>query len=89
MDNHVIKYIGPRIHFKLVIFDINTAYIGWANLTSAGIGMKSDQRKNFESGILTNEASLVNAAIGQFDEVWRGDYCGKCGRKQFCKVQIR
>ena len=35
------------------------------------------------------EPSLVNAAIGQFDEVWRGDYCAKCGRKQFCKGQIR
>lgn len=79
----------PRIHFKLMIFDMNTAYIGSANLTGAGIGMKSGQRRNFEAGILTNEPSLVNAAVEQFDEVWRGDYCGKCGRKQFCKGQIR
>lgn len=79
----------PRIHFKLMIFDMNTAYIGSANLTGAGIGMKSGQRRNFEADILTNERSLVNPAIGQLDEVWRGDYCGKCGRKQFCKGQIR
>lgn len=79
----------PRIHFKLMIFDMDTTYIGSANLTGAGIGMKSTQRRNFEAGILTNEPSLVNAAIGQFDEVWRGDYCAKCGRKQFCKGQIR
>lgn len=79
----------PRIHFKLMIFDMDTAYIGSANLTGAGIGMKSAQRRNFEAGILTNEPSLVNAAIGQFDEVWRGDYCAKCGRKQFCKGRIR
>ena len=38
---------------------METAYIGSANLTGAGIGMKSGQRKNFETGILTNESSLV------------------------------
>lgn len=34
---------------------MDTAYIGSANLTGAGIGMKSAQRRNFEAGILTNE----------------------------------
>lgn len=35
----------PRVHFKLIIFDMETAYIGSANLTGAGIGMKSGQKK--------------------------------------------
>ena len=62
----------PRVHFKLMIFDMETAYIGSANLTGAGIGMKSGQRRNFETGILTIEQTLVEAAINQYDEFWRG-----------------
>ena len=30
-----------RVHFKIMIFDCTTAYIGSANLTGAGMGMKS------------------------------------------------
>lgn len=78
----------PRVHFKLMIFDMKTAYIGSANLTGAGIGMKSGQKRNFEAGILTNEPSLVDAAINQFDEVWRGKFCEKCGRKSYCGGQV-
>lgn len=70
-------------------FDMETVHIGSANLTGAGIGMKSAQKRNFEAGILANEPSLVDAAINQFDEVWRGRYCEKCGRKNYCNDQIR
>lgn len=79
----------PRVHFKMMIFDMRMAYIGSANLTGAGIGMKSGQKRNFEAGILTNELSLVNVAANQFDDVWRGAFCGKCGRKSYCSEQIR
>lgn len=82
------RVLCPRVHFKLMIFDLDTAYIGSANLTGAGMGMKSDLRRNFEAGILTNEPSLVEAAINQFDTVWMGTYCKKCGRKQFCGDRI-
>lgn len=36
-----------RVHFKMMIFDMQVAYIGSANLTGAGIGMKSGQKRNF------------------------------------------
>ena len=78
------RMLCPRVHFKMLIFDFDTAYIGSANLTGAGIGMKSSNRRNFEAGILTDDPSLVEAAIEQFDSVWRGAHCGLCGRKQFC-----
>ncbi|MGM9764674.1 MAG: phospholipase D-like domain-containing protein [Candidatus Cryptobacteroides sp.] len=78
------RLLCPRVHFKLIVFDCETAYIGSANLTGAGIGMKSDRRRNFEAGILTNDPSLVEAAIDQFDKVWMGAHCKTCGRKQFC-----
>ena len=78
------RVLCPRVHFKLLIFDLKTAYIGSANLTGAGIGMKSDGKRNFEAGIWTDDPALVAAAIGQFDSVWMGAHCGTCRRKRFC-----
>lgn len=83
------RMLCPRVHFKILVFDCETAYIGSANLTGAGIGMKSSNRRNFEAGILTNELSLVDAAMEQFDSVWRGAHCDKCGRKQYCADPIK
>jgi phosphatidylserine/phosphatidylglycerophosphate/cardiolipin synthase-like enzyme len=82
------RVLCPRVHFKLFIFDMQTAYIGSANLTGAGIGMKGEFTRNFESGILTSEPALVNAAVNQFDAVWMGSYCPKCKRKDFCQDKI-
>lgn len=78
------RVLCPRVHFKMMIFDYETAYIGSANLTGAGIGMKSDRNRNFEAGILTNDPPLVDAAADQFDKVWMGAHCKTCGRKEFC-----
>lgn len=85
------RVLCQRVHFKMIIMDFETAYIGSANLTGAGIGigMKGSTRRNFETGILTNEPSLVESASEQFDTVWRGAHCAKCGRKQYCKDQIK
>ena len=78
------RMLCPRVHFKMLIFDFETAYIGSANLTGAGIGMKSSNRRNFEAGILIDEATLIDAACEQFDSVWRGEHCSRCGRKAYC-----
>ena len=89
-DRYPILFTGmerslcPRVHFKILIFDLKVAYIGSANLTGAGIGMKGACTRNFEAGILTDEPALVEAAINQFDSVWRGAKCKSCGRKKFC-----
>ena len=82
------RLLCPRVHFKILIFDYTTAYIGSANLTGAGIGMKSADRRNFEAGILTDDPSLVESALDQFDSVWRGAHCARCGRRQFCPAPI-
>ena len=79
----------PRVHFKMMIFDLETAYIGSANLTGAGIGMKSSLRRNFEAGILTNDPELVQPAIEQFDTLWMGSHCKNCGRQEFCGDRIK
>lgn len=68
--------------------DLECVYIGSANLTGAGIGMKSEHRRNFEAGILTTDPALVTAAIEQFNAVWMGRHCPRCGRKKFCADEI-
>ena len=83
------RVMCPRVHFKMMIFDLETAYIGSANLTGAGIGMKSSLRRNFEAGILTNDPALVESAIEQFDTLWMGSHCKKCGRQEFCGDRIK
>jgi phosphatidylserine/phosphatidylglycerophosphate/cardiolipin synthase-like enzyme len=77
-----------RVHFKLILIDGSFAYIGSANLTGAGIGLKSKNNRNFESGIITDEPTLIDDAMEQFDKVWRGAYCKDCGRKQYCPAPI-
>jgi phosphatidylserine/phosphatidylglycerophosphate/cardiolipin synthase-like enzyme len=93
-DKYPILYDGlervlcPRVHFKMLIFDCEEAYIGSANLTGAGMGMKSENRRNFEAGILTDNPKIVEVAMEEFDKVWRGEMCKKCQRKTFCLDKI-
>ena len=78
------RVLCPRVHFKMLVFDGKVAYIGSANLTGAGIGMKGDGTRNFEAGILTDDPELVEQAMNQFDDVWIGKHCKSCKRKAFC-----
>ena len=82
------RVLCPRVHFKLIIFDFKLAYIGSANLTGAGLGMKSPRNRNFEAGILTDDPALVEAAMNQFDTIWAGFKCQDCGRKQYCSDPV-
>jgi len=82
------RALCPRIHFKLFIFDLETVYIGSANLTGAGIGMRSKNKRNFEAGILTNLPHIVESAIAQFDTVWNGSFCRSCLMKDYCPDPI-
>lgn len=78
------RALCPRVHFKILVFDGQMAYIGSANLTGAGIGMKGDGTRNFEAGILTDNPDLVEQAMNQFDDVWIGKHCKACKRKALC-----
>lgn len=78
------RLLCPRVHFKCVVVDGRFAYVGSANLTGAGMGAKSDKRRNFESGVVTTDPAMVTAIMEQFDTVWRGAYCRDCGRKEYC-----
>ncbi len=78
------RVLCPRFHFKCIIIDGKTAYLGSANLTGAGMGAKGDTRHNFENGVITDVQELVEAQMNQFDMVWRGAHCPKCGRRKYC-----
>jgi phosphatidylserine/phosphatidylglycerophosphate/cardiolipin synthase-like enzyme len=82
------RVLCPRVHFKIIVFDCKEVYIGSANLTGAGIGMKAETTRNFEAGILTNDPEIVEQAINQFDEVWIGKHCKSCKRRDFCPDPI-
>lgn len=93
-DKYPILYDGlervlcPRVHFKILVFDCKEVYVGSANLTGAGIGMKAETTRNFEAGILTDDPTIVEQAMNQFDEVWMGKHCKKCKRRDFCADPI-
>jgi len=78
------RLLCPRVHFKCIIVDGRFAYSGSANLTGAGMGAKSPNRRNFESGIVTTDPKLIEPIMAQFDQVWMGKFCPDRQRKQFC-----
>lgn len=78
------RILCPRVHFKSVVVDGAFAYTGSANLTGAGMGAKSEHRRNFEAGIITTDGEIIEKVMQQFDAVWCGQYCKPCGRKEYC-----
>ncbi len=78
------RILCPRVHLKSVIIDGEVAYTGSANLTGAGMGAKSSNKRNFEAGVLTTEGNLVSKIMEQFDDIWKGSHCQDCKRKKYC-----
>jgi len=82
------RMLCPRVHFKIIIIDMQKVYIGSANLTGAAMGAKSVDRRNFEAGIFTDEPEILDSAIHQFDEVWMGKHCKTCKRQEYCADKV-
>jgi len=78
------RILCPRVHFKSIVVDGEFAYTGSANLTGAGVGAKSVDRRNFEAGIITSDGELIEKIMAQFDAVWMGMCCKGCKRKEYC-----
>jgi phosphatidylserine/phosphatidylglycerophosphate/cardiolipin synthase-like enzyme len=78
------QILCPRVHVKSVVVDGKWAYVGSANITGAGMGAKSKDKRNFEAGIITDEKVIVSAVMEQFDGIWRGGRCQGCKRKEYC-----
>ena len=88
LHDRLERVLCPRVHFKMLVFDGKEVYVGSANLTGAGIGMKGGDKRNFEAGIQTDEPEIVGQVMNQFDEVWMGKYCKSCKRRDFCTDPI-
>ena len=82
------RILCPRVHIKSVIIDGCFAYTGSANLTGAGMGAKSENKRNFESGLITDDKNIIDKIMEQFDSIWRGNHCKKCMRKKYCSDYI-
>ena len=64
------RVLCPLVQIKIIVFDLKTAYVGSANLTGAGLGMKGENTRNFEAGVLSSNKDFVKNAAGQFDSIW-------------------
>jgi phosphatidylserine/phosphatidylglycerophosphate/cardiolipin synthase-like enzyme len=78
----------PRLHAKTVIIDCQRMYLGSANLTGAGLGAKSDGKRNFELGVWTTSAALIDSVLEQFNALWEGLQCTTCKRRNVCPVPL-
>ena len=78
----------PRLHSKAVVIDSARMYLGSANLTGAGLGAKGDEKRNFEMGIWTESISMIDAVAEQFNQLWEGQPCKKCKRRDVCPVPL-
>jgi phosphatidylserine/phosphatidylglycerophosphate/cardiolipin synthase-like enzyme len=80
--------ICPRVHFKAVVVDGAWVYFGSANLTGAGLGAKSEGRRNFELGLCTEDFETVDRVKALFEAVWSGAECGPCRLRSICPDPI-
>ena len=78
----------PRVHLKAVIADGKWMYLGSANLTGAGLGAKSQLRRNFEAGVWTDQLDLIDPVSDLVEAIWTGQHCLRCGRKKYCPVPL-
>lgn len=79
----------PRSHWKFAIVDGGFAYLGSANFTGAGLGVKRQNRRNLELGVVTNDPQWVKHLETLFDAFWIGEYCADCAFQSRCPDPIR
>lgn len=74
----------PRVHLKTVIVDGALLYLGSANWTGAGLGAKGSGRRNFELGIVTDDALLLDQVQALYEQIWSGGECAGCKLRDDC-----
>ena len=78
------RILCPRVHTKAVIVDGRKAFVGSPNLTGAGMGAKHPDKRNFEAGFLTDEPEDLRKLVTWVDELYLGEYCGRCKLRVQC-----
>jgi len=74
----------PRVHLKAVIVDGELLYLGSANWTGAGLGAKGEGRRNFELGIVTDDAPMLDQVQSIYERIWTGGECEGCRLRDEC-----
>ena len=82
------RVLCPRIHTKTIIIDGKLAFAGSPNLTGAGFGAKSPDRRNFEAGFLTDDPKHIDGLMNWIDSLYLGEPCHTCQRRDFCPDPI-
>ena len=77
-----------RVHLKTALVDGRTVFIGSPNFTGAGLGAKSQKRRNFEIGLLSDDQGLFDLVEARYDEIWSGHLCEACDRRAICYVPL-
>jgi phosphatidylserine/phosphatidylglycerophosphate/cardiolipin synthase-like enzyme len=74
----------PRVHLKAVVVDGELLYLGSANWTGAGLGARGSGRRNFELGIVTDDAPLLDQIQSLYERIWTGGECAGCKLRDEC-----
>ncbi len=77
-----------RVHLKMIAIDGALLYLGSANFTGAGLGAKSEGRRNFETGIVTSDDLMLDEMQAEFDAIWSGSRCAGCRLRTECPKPI-
>jgi len=82
------RVLCSRVHFKLMIFDLETTYISSANLTRAGmgIGMKGEHTRNFEAGIFLPNRRWSKAPSISLTRCGWGSFTGNAGGRRIVEI---
>lgn len=81
--------ICPRSHWKVLIVDHRFAYCGSANFTGAGLGARSERRRNLEIGVVSTDPEWIAQLAEEFDRFWIGEHCDDCRLRDRCPDPIR
>lgn len=82
------RVLCPRVHTKAIVIDGREAFVGSANLTGAGLGSKHEDKRNFEAGFLFDDAESLAQLTAWIDQLYIGDYCRTCRRRDYCPDPI-
>ena len=82
------RYLCPRNHSKCIIVDGKVGLIGSGNLTGAGIGAKSPQKRNFEVAWVSRDPAFIAQLMEFMDELVLGNFCQRCELRSVCPDPI-